>query len=40
MINEEKKSIKEHYLEDYGFIDYLLKNDYNNEIKRIINKNL
>ena len=40
MLNEEKKSIKEHYLNDYNFVDYLLKNEYVEEIKRIINKNL
>ena len=38
MLNKDKESIKEHYLEDYPFDDYLLKNDYINEIKRIKEK--
>ena len=37
MLKEDKEHIKEHYLED-GFSDYLLLNDFDKEIERIINK--
>lgn len=38
MLNKDKESIKEHYLNDYPFVDYLLKNNYKEEIKRIKDK--
>ena len=38
MLNKDKERIKKHYLEDYNFKDYLLKEDYLNEIDRIVNK--
>lgn len=37
MLDKDKEHIKKHYLED-GFIDYLLLDDFDNEIKRIIEK--
>ena len=37
MLDEGKEHIKNHYIKD-GFIDYILKSDIKNEIKRIINK--
>jgi len=37
MLNKDKESIKKHYLED-GFSDYLLTEDIENEIKRIIER--
>lgn len=40
MLNKEKEMIKDHYLNDYPFKDYLLKDDYKEEFKRIINKYL
>ena len=38
MLEKNKESIKKHYLMDYPFVDYLLKNSYIDEIKRISNK--
>lgn len=38
LLGKDKESIKEHYLEDYPFKDYLLKENYKTEITRIINK--
>lgn len=38
MLNKNKEHIKNHYLTEYKFYDYLLKNDYENEMNRIINK--
>lgn len=38
MLNKDKESIKEHYLNDYPFTDYLLKDNYKEEIKRIKDK--
>lgn len=38
MLNNEKESIKKHYIEDYSFVDYLLKDNYKEEIKRIKEK--
>ena len=37
MLNKDKDSIKEHYIED-GFTDYLLTDNLEEEIKRIIDK--
>ena len=37
MLDEGKEHIKNHYIKD-GFIDYILKSDIKNEIKRIIDK--
>ena len=37
MLNESKESIKDHYIKD-GFDDYLLTNNLEEEIKRIIDK--
>ncbi len=37
MINDDKKVIKKHYIED-GFIDIILKSDLKNELDRIISK--
>jgi CheY-like chemotaxis protein len=37
MLNQDKESIKDHYLED-GFDDYLLTDNIEEEIKRIIDK--
>ena len=39
MLDEGKEHIKNHYIKD-GFIDYILKSDIKNEIKRIIKKML
>ncbi len=39
MINDEKKFIKKHYLED-GFIDIILKSDLKNELDRVLKKQL
>lgn len=39
LLGKDKESIKEHYLEDYPFKDYLLKSNYKNEIIRIKEKN-
>ena len=39
MLNKEKEFIKEHYIKD-GFTDYLLKDDLEKELKRIIEKHL
>jgi len=39
MINKEKEFIKEHYIKD-GFTDYILKNNLDKEINRIIDKYL
>ena len=36
LLGKDKESIKEHYLEDYPFKDYLLKSNYKSEIERII----
>ena len=38
MLNKDKERIKEHYLNDYNFYDYLLKDNYKEEIKRIMEK--
>ncbi len=38
MLNKDKATIKKHYLEDYPFVDYLLKDNYKEEIKRIRNR--
>lgn len=38
MLNKNKEHIKNHYLTEYKFYDYLLKNDYDNEINRILTK--
>ena len=38
MLNENKEHIKNHYLTEYKFYDYLLKNDYENEMNRILTK--
>ena len=38
MLNKDKEFIKEHYLEDFAFDDYLLKSNYKNEIIRIKEK--
>jgi signal transduction histidine kinase/CheY-like chemotaxis protein len=38
MLEKDKERIKEHYLQDYPFADYLLKEDYKEEIKRIKDK--
>ena len=38
MLEKSKESIKKHYLMDYPFVDYLLKDSYIDEIKRICNK--
>lgn len=38
MLDPSKEFIKEHYLNDYKFYDYLLKRNYQSEIKRIKNK--
>lgn len=35
MLNKDKEFIKQNYIDDYSFADYLLKNDYKKEIKRI-----
>ncbi len=40
MLNKNKEKIKEHYVEDYSFIDYLLKSNITEEIKRIKEKYL
>ena len=37
-IQRDKNSIKEHYIDDYSFVDYLLKDNYKDEIKRIKEK--
>jgi len=39
MLGDNKKEIKEHYLKD-GFSDYILRDNMNEEIKRIVNKYL
>lgn len=39
MLDKDKESIKEHYLDDYQFSDYLIKRIYKDEIIRIIKKN-
>lgn len=36
LIGKEKDAIKGHYIDDYGFDDYLLKSNYKDEIKRIL----
>ena len=38
MLNKNKEHIKNHYLTEYKFYDYLLKNDYENEMNRILTK--
>lgn len=38
MLNHEKDSIKEHYLEDYPFYDYIMKDKFRSELERILNK--
>lgn len=35
MLGKDKESIKEHYINDYSFTDYILKDKYKDEIKRI-----
>lgn len=35
MLSKDKESIKKHYIDDYSFGDYLLKDDYKDEIKRL-----
>lgn len=35
MLGRDKESIKEHYINDYSFTDYILKDKYKDEIKRI-----
>ena len=40
MLEKDKESIKEHYLNDYPFTDYLLKANYKEEIKRVKEKHL
>lgn len=35
LLGKDKESIKKHYLEDYPFVDYLLKENYKSELKRI-----
>lgn len=35
MLGSDKESIKEHYINDYSFTDYILKDKYKDEIKRI-----
>lgn len=38
MLNEDKETIKDNYIEDYAFVDYLLKSNLPEEIKRIKGK--
>ena len=38
MLSKDKESIKKHYVDDYSFADYLLKNNYKDEIKRLKDK--
>lgn len=38
MLDKSKESIKEHYVEDYSFVDYFLKENYKDEIKRVKEK--
>lgn len=38
MLSKDKESIKKHYVDDYSFVDYLLKNNYKDEIKRLKDK--
>ena len=40
MLEKEKSFMKEKFLRDYPFTDYLLKEDYQNEIKRLASKYL
>lgn len=40
MLGMNKEFIKEHYLKDYKFKDYIIKRNYRTEIERIINKYL
>ena len=40
MLGMNKEFIKEHYLKDYKFKDYIIKRNYKTEIERIINKYL
>ena len=40
MLDKNKYRIKEHYLKDYSFNDYLLKDCYKEEIARIVSKYL
>ena len=40
MLEKNKEIIKRKYLKDYSFTDYLLKSNYQEEIKRIVNKYL
>ena len=35
MLSKDKESIKKHYIDDYSFVDYLLKSNYKDEIKRL-----
>lgn len=38
MLSKDKESIKKHYIDDYSFVDYLLKSNYKDEIKRLKDK--
>lgn len=38
MLNSDKESIKEHYLDDYPFYDYIIKNKFKSELARIKDK--
>jgi hypothetical protein len=38
MIDMNKENIKEHYIKDYSFVDYLVKDNYKEEIKRLKEK--
>ncbi len=38
MLDKSKESIKNHYVDDYSFADYLLKDEYKEEIKRLKEK--
>ena len=40
MLGMNKECIKEHYIKDYKFKDYIIKRNYRTEIERIINKYL
>ncbi len=38
MLSKDKESIKKHYVDDYSFVDYFLKSNYKDEIKRLKDK--
>lgn len=40
MLGLNKEFIKDHYIKDYKFSDYLIKRNYDKEINRIIDKYL